>query len=68
MSDVGSFIHPKNTPYVALSNRPYQWYLTPYFYLKMEKQSTSKNDTYFQSRQWTMMKQLAYDSTVLTHL
>jgi hypothetical protein len=49
MLDAGSFINPKNTPYIALSNRPYQWYLTPSFYLKMEKQSTSTNDIHFQS-------------------
>jgi hypothetical protein len=47
MLDVGSFINPKNTPYVALPNRPYQWYLTPSSCLKMEKQSTSKNDLHF---------------------
>jgi len=44
MLDAGSFINPKNTPHVVLSNRPYQWYLTPSFCVKVEKQSTSKND------------------------
>jgi len=43
MLNAGSFINPKNTPYIALSNRPYQWYLTPSFYLKMEKHFQSDN-------------------------